>query len=66
MSPDYPKRERFSNLTGKIIPATEPLYATQLAEKCENGHDCFLIGNCLRCGAPVCCPECCAEDSRNA
>lgn len=32
-----------------------------LAERCE---DCgsHLINRCLRCGAPVCCPQCCADE----
>ena len=33
------------------------------SEYCENGHDnTKLIDNCVQCGAPVCCPDCCNEE----
>ena len=25
-----------------------------------------LIDKCARCGAPICCPECCAEDEEDS
>lgn len=56
MSPPYIDR-----YTGKPFDKLSDRLPTQLTEKCGNGHDTHLITNCLRCGAPVCCPDCCVE-----
>ena len=49
--------------TGKPFDRLGDRLPTQLDEKCENGHDdTYLISNCPRCGAPICCPDCCNED----
>ena len=31
---------------------------------CPHGNA-FIVNDCLRCGAPVCCGKCCAEDPSN-
>jgi hypothetical protein len=50
-------------LTGKEVDKPSDLLPYQSKDEyCENGHDdTRLIYNCLNCGAPVCCPECCSE-----
>lgn len=47
--------------TGNPFDKLSDRLPKQLKDKCENGHDMFLISNCMQCGAPICCPTCCDE-----
>ena len=47
--------------TGKKFDKISDRLPKQLKEKCGNGHDTLLISNCCKCGAPVCCPDCCND-----
>ncbi len=54
--------------TGKPVPETRPRLRIPNGEHCD---DCGteLVDQCWLCGAPVCCPRCCAEtqaDERKA
>lgn len=51
--------EVIDHWTGKPRPSSLP----NGKRKCENGHDDFIISDCPVCGAPQCCPTCCAEAS---
>ena len=54
-------KDRVDNFTGKHFPS-EYEYNERLDEVCDKcGTN--LITRCLVCGAPVCCPKCCAEDN---
>ena len=52
--------------TGKPFDKLSDRLPKQTDEKCEHGHDTYLITNCLFCGAPVCCPDCCEESRQDA
>jgi len=59
--------------TGELFSFAAELLATKQAEaptasnereSCPHGNE-FIVNDCLRCGAPVCCGRCCAEDPSN-
>lgn len=46
--------------TGKLIDYPSSNLPSLNGDKCDNcGSE--LIDRCIRCGAPQCCPWCCAE-----
>jgi hypothetical protein len=47
--------------TGKRVDKLSDLLPSEGASLCEECGT-RLINRCLRCGAPVCCPKCCAQD----
>lgn len=49
--------------TGKLMDKPSDSLPTVSVEICE---DCGsrLINRCVRCGAPVCCPECCQASDK--
>jgi len=51
------KLERILNITGKLFPENLDSIKHEKCDFCGNK----LISNCLVCGEPVCCPECCKE-----
>lgn len=55
--------ERTDKYSGKPVPATAQVGNSQEGT-CEHcgGHD--IISACPRCGAPVCCKDCCEKDWR--
>jgi hypothetical protein len=52
----------YDSFTGKPIDRLSDLLPRRTDQICD---DCgtYLIDRCGRCGAPVCCPRCCAEDA---
>jgi hypothetical protein len=50
-------RERIDYFSGKPIPSIWPKETREKCDECGTN----LIDRCMRCGAPVCCPKCCAE-----
>lgn len=48
--------------TGKPVDRRSDLLPSQSRETCETCGT-AIINRCQRCGAPVCCPRCCAEES---
>jgi hypothetical protein len=61
---NYSTKDKYmyhDKFTGKPFERLTDRIPKQLKEKCENGHDTFLITNCPQCGAPVCCHDCCNE-----
>jgi len=59
--------ERINYFTGKPEPVLQnsDFYNRETDSKCEHCNT-NLIDNCMWCGAPVCCPKCCAESRKNA
>lgn len=51
-STSYRELERI-NRAHSLLPTKEP---------CEHCGLMFIVSNCFRCGAPVCCPRCCERE----
>jgi hypothetical protein len=55
----------YDNFTGKPLDRPSDALPGRLNEDCDEcGH--YLISRCGMCGAPICCPACCAEDARES
>lgn len=52
----------YDRFTAKQIDSPLDNLPKQLDEDCDHCGT-KLIVRCLRCGAPICCPKCCDEDS---
>lgn len=53
----------FDPITGKPIDRPSDLLPASCAGECDHCGG-PLISRCLQCGAPVCCPACCDETTR--
>ena len=47
--------------TGKAIDKPSDRLPRESKSKCDRHTEVYIICNCLRCGAPNCCPACCEE-----
>lgn len=50
-----------SKWTGKPIDRNRYPLGRELKAKCDDHAEINLLADCIVCGAPVCCPQCCHE-----